>query len=399
MTAGAIRRLRISRLGFPFVIGTVLFIAALTIAGLVLSLRPQSHGAMLHLHEARVVTAKNRSGLPPLPPYARFLESDFAPFRDGFEWKQVEAAIQQCANVRIAIIGGQLYTQRLSAVWETRDLFLYLGILDMLHHHEAECPDVYFGVFLWDDPATQCQYSPNSAVAPIFAFSSSPSTGAIMIPDWSYWGWPEVFVQPWGQERAHISQAAKRHPWEGRSRAAMWRGSTTLHNGANGDRSAGDKRAAIVRCSKKHPKLLNAEAIDWEQGRRDPASLALGWGSHTKACQNRMLIHAQGIGWSASLKYKLACGAAVIWPRTEHDHHDFFSRALKPGQHFLAVEDTDPNRICTSITKVVEDAQRHDQNTRQIAKQGATFAEQHLAMPSVRRYFLEALQQYAELQM
>jgi len=191
MTAGAIRRLRISRLGFPFVIGTVLFIAALTIAGLVLSLRPQSHGAMLHLHEARVVTAKNRSGLPPLPPYARFLESDFAPFRDGFEWKQVEAAIQQCANVRIAIIGGQLYTQRLSAVWETRDLFLYLGILDMLHHHEAECPDVYFGVFLWDDPATQCQYSPNSAVAPIFAFSSSPSTGAIMIPDWSYWGWPE----------------------------------------------------------------------------------------------------------------------------------------------------------------------------------------------------------------
>ena len=54
-------------------------------------------------------------------------------------------------------------------------------------------------------------------------------------------------------------------------------------------------------------------------------------------CRHKLLLHLAGNTYAARLKYLLACGAAVVAP--ESVWSEFWHHLLRPGEHFIAVEE------------------------------------------------------------
>ena len=77
-----------------------------------------------------------------LPSYTRFLDDDLQHFAPGFSFEDVDAVIKKCANVRIAIIRGRLYSQKLSPVTLTCSLHLDIppSVLTYLQRAETRSP-------------------------------------------------------------------------------------------------------------------------------------------------------------------------------------------------------------------------------------------------------------------
>lgn len=62
----------------------------------------------------------------------------------------------------------------------------------------------------------------------------------------------------------------------------------------------------------------------------------------------RYKIYIEGIGWSVSEKYNLACDSLTLLVNPKY--YDFFSRGLKPMQHYWPIKADDK---CKSIKHAV----------------------------------------------
>ena len=93
-----------------------------------------------------------------------------------------------------------------------------------------------------------------------------------------------------------------------------------------------------------------------------------------------------------SQKYILACGSPML--RIDTPFHDFFSRGLVAGKHYLPI---DSDCMCPSTKSAVDWGNAQPVQAQRMGEEGSSFARDELSMDYVYDYMLHQLTQYARL--
>ncbi|KAF3573197.1 hypothetical protein F2Q69_00062349 [Brassica cretica] len=73
---------------------------------------------------------------------------------------------------------------------------------------------------------------------PLFRYCSDDASLDIVFPDWSFWGWAEINIEPWGKSLEAIKKGNNITQWKDRVAYAYWKG--------NPDVDPGEKRPSQV---------------------------------------------------------------------------------------------------------------------------------------------------------
>ncbi|XP_042510434.1 O-glucosyltransferase rumi homolog [Macadamia integrifolia] len=335
-------------------------------------------------HHNNTTSSSSASSDEECPHYFRWIHENLRPWKEigGITRKMVESA-KPTANFRLLIVNGTVYVERYSPAFQTRDVFTWWGILQLMRRYPGRLPDLDLMFDCDDQPVIRSDdYKGLFAKAPppLFRYCADDTTLDIIFPDWSFWGWPEVNVKPWGPLSKQLREANKKVKWSAREPYAHWKGNPyTSQN-----------RQDLMKCNPSHNQEWNARiyAQDWDREARE------GFKNSDLAnqCTHRYKIYVEGRGWSVSEKYILACDsmALVVKPR----YYDFFSRSLMPLQHYWPIKEHD---ICRSIKFVVDWGNTHQKEAQEIGNAGSRFAEEELKMDYVYDYMFHLLNEYSKL--
>jgi hypothetical protein len=121
-------------------------------------------------------------------------------------------------------------------------------------------------------------------------------------------------------------------------------------------------------------------------------------------CEQRYLLHLRGNGYSAGLKYKLACGSLVVLLRTP-PYGEFYYPGLVEGVHYVAVDRPAGARaqeravLVTALRDLLNELETAagQQRAQAIAQAGQRFAMGQLSRRALSCYWLGVLVRYANL--
>ncbi|KGN57403.2 hypothetical protein Csa_011064 [Cucumis sativus] len=282
------------------------------------------------------------------PEYFRWIHEDLKPWAEtGITREMVERG-RENATFRLVIVGGRAYVEKYSEVFQRRDVFTLWGILQLLRWYPDQIPDLDLMFACEDQPTVFIgNYSgpgPNStAPPPLFRYCGDDDTFDIVFPDWSFWGWPEINLKPWETEMKELKEANQRKKWIDRENYAFWKGNTFISM----------PRYQLLKCSRSTQSKLRVYMQDWqEEGKQGFKNSNLA-----DQCFSRYKVYIEGIGWSVSLKYILACDSMTLMVKPHF--YDFFTRSLVPMHHYWPIKDDDD--MCKSIKFAVEWGTTHKQ--------------------------------------
>ncbi|KAL3521531.1 hypothetical protein ACH5RR_019680 [Cinchona calisaya] len=320
---------------------------------------------------------------PTCPEYFRWIHEDLWPWREtGITLKMVEAA-KRTAHFRLVIVNGRVFVETYRRSFQTRDVFTQWGILQLLRRYPGKLPDLDLIFSCEDRPTVVKEFYPKpnaAAPPPLFAYDGDDATFDIVFPDWSFWGWPEIVIKPWEQLSKELKVGNERMQWADREPHAYWKGNARLTR----------SRMALLRChiSDKHDWNARVYFQNWHREQRQ------GFKNSKLAdqCIHRYKIYIEGIGWSVSEKYILACDSVslLVKPR----YYDFFTRSLIPLQHYWPIRDNDK---CRSIKYAVDWGNSHQQEAQAIGKASSNFIQEELKMKYVYDYMFHLLVEYSKL--
>ncbi|KAG2500359.1 hypothetical protein HYH03_001933 [Edaphochlamys debaryana] len=117
-------------------------------------------------------------------------------------------------------------------------------------------------------------------------------------------------------------------------------------------------------------------------------------------CHHRYLLHTSGLTYSASLKYKLACGSVVI--AFENDYKEFYYPALKPGVHYLLYPEEEKVKFIKEVApKIKEEVRRiqeeNEEEPPSMARAAHHFALTQLTQEALSCYWYRAILAYSKL--
>ncbi|KAH6817890.1 downstream target of AGL15 2 [Perilla frutescens var. frutescens] len=317
------------------------------------------------------------------PDYFRWIHEDLRPWKEAGITREMVEKAKNVAHIRITVVNGRLYTLRYKRAFQTRDTVTIWGILQLLRLYPGRLPDLDLMLECGDRPVIKKLDYGNSEASippPLFHYCGDESSFDIVFPDWSFWGWPELNIKPWEELKQDIQEGNRRIKWEERETYAYWKGNTKL----------GAARRALAKCnaSDQHDWKARIFGVDWTEEKRQ------GFKSSDIAnqCTYRYKIYVEGVTWSVSQKYILACDSMtlIIQPR----FYDFFTRSLLPSIHYWPIN---TNKKCESIKFAVEWGNRHADKAQEIGKAGSSFVQENLVMDYVYDYSFHLLNEYAKL--
>ncbi|KAK2976531.1 hypothetical protein RJ640_023769, partial [Escallonia rubra] len=103
-------------------------------------------------------------------------------------------------------------------------------------------------------------------------------------------------------------------------------------------------------------------------------------------------IYAEGVAWSVSEKYILACDSMSL--HITPSYYNFFTRSLLPTVHYWPVY---KKSIYSSIRFTVDRGNNHTEQAQEIGKAGSNFILEGLKMKNVYDYKFHLLTEYAKL--
>ncbi|KAI8571521.1 hypothetical protein RHMOL_Rhmol01G0126200 [Rhododendron molle] len=161
------------------------------------------------------------------PEYFKWIHEDLSPWKDtGITLEMVESA-DKLAYIRIVVVKGRVYLKKFKWVFQTRDVFNIWGILQLLRLYPGELPDLDIMFECGDMPVikkSDYQGSDAAKIPPMFHYCGSDSTFDITFPDWSFWGWPELQIQPWETLKEQLEKGNHKVKWKDRVPYAYWKG-------------------------------------------------------------------------------------------------------------------------------------------------------------------------------
>ncbi|XP_022896351.1 protein O-glucosyltransferase 1-like [Olea europaea var. sylvestris] len=315
------------------------------------------------------------------PEYFKWIHEDLRPWEvTGITKEMIEKAKKK-AHLNLVIVDGRVYIEKFKKAYHTRDAVTIWGILQLLRMYPGKLPDVDLMFECGDRPVIKKHdYGRSKALkppTPMFHYSGDDSSFDIVFPDWSFWGWPELNILPWEILKEDLEEANSRIKWSDREPYAYWKGNPRL----------GLARRDLVKCN----------ASDWNT-RIDKVD----WGHETKhgfktadlasQCTHRYKIYVEGVSWSVSEKYILACDSMslIINPH----YYDFFTRSLLPTIHYWPINEQSK---CESIKFAVEWGNKHMNKAQEIGKAGSKYVQEQLIMKYVYDYMFHLLNEYSKL--
>ncbi|XP_038886324.1 protein O-glucosyltransferase 1-like [Benincasa hispida] len=320
------------------------------------------------------------------PEYFRWIHEDLRPWaQTGITREMVERG-RPAADFRLVIVDGRVYVEKYAEAFQSRDSFTLWGILQLLRWYPGKIPDLDLMFHCGDQPNIFIgNYSgprPNTtAPPPLFRYCGNDDTLDILFPDWSFWGWPEIKIKPWTSLMKELKQGNQRKKWIDREAYAYWKGNALV--------SWSRYRLRKCNLSTQYDWKVRVYMQDWlkevKQGFKN-SNLA-------DQCVYRYKIYIEGISWSASLKYILACDSVTLMVNPHY--YDFFSRSLVPMHHYWPIKDD--NEMCNSIKFAVDWGNAHKQKAQAIGKAASKFIEEQLNMEKVYEYMFHSLNEYSKL--
>ena len=193
------------------------------------------------------------------PEYFRFIHSDLSPWRDAGITREAVERARDKATFRLVVVAGRAYVDKYRPAFQTRDVFTLWGILQLLARYPGRVPDLDLMFFCDDTPVVHAAAYPDPSVAPpLFMYCKNDSALGIVFPDWTFWGWPEVNIRPWGPLLEEVERESRRVPWHDREPYAFWKGNPDV----------GGLRSDLMRCNGSD---WNARLVrqDWEDADRN----------------------------------------------------------------------------------------------------------------------------------
>ncbi|CAO2835105.1 unnamed protein product [Amaranthus hypochondriacus] len=294
-------------------------------------------------------------------------------------------SLKEKAHFRLVIVNGTAYVKEYMKAYQTRDVFTYWGVLQVLKLYPGALPDLDLVFQCHDKPSImKKQYRGWRAFVfgtkqppPQFHYCGGDSTFDIVFPDWSFWGWPEVNVKPWVPLEKDLAEGNAMKNWTSREPFAFWKGN--LRNGP---------RPKLAKCNSVNK--WNAQIIDqdWIKESREGFKDS----DLSKQCIHRYKIYMEGNAWSVSEKYILACDSMslVIDPK----YYDFFTRSLVPMKHYWPVNTL---RLCKSINFAVNWGNNNTHKAQEIGKEGSKYIFEQINIGNVYDYMFHVLNEYAKL--
>ncbi|EPS69952.1 hypothetical protein M569_04809 [Genlisea aurea] len=314
------------------------------------------------------------------PEYFRWIHEDLRHWKDSGISKDAVEKAKDLANFRVVILDGRVYVEELRGCFQTRVLFTIWGIVQLSRVYPNRLPNVEFMFHCEDKPVVKkADHQPGSG-PPLFRYSSANDSLDIVFPDWDFWGWVEVNIKPWKKILEEIREENMKTKWEEREPYAFWRGNPDV----------GAVRRELMACAPTPERDWNARLYthDWgiERGNGFQNS------DLARQCTHRYKIYIEGIGWSVSNKYIMACNspAFVITPKW----FDFFTRGLTPRRDYWPIRDSDK---CRSIKFGVEWGNNHTEEAKAIGERGHAYMYNGVRMEHVYDYMYHLLNEYAKL--
>ncbi|KAL1546417.1 O-glucosyltransferase rumi [Salvia divinorum] len=326
-------------------------------------------------------TFSQRSGSE-CPDYFRWIHEDLRHWRSTGITEKMVAEARRTAHFRITILGGKMYVEKFEEAFQSRGSFTLWGFAQLMRRYGGKLPDLELMFDCNDRPVVEAeQYEAEGSIPPpLFKYCADNRTVDIVFPDWSFWGWTEVNIKPWGVFVKEMKQEMEKLKWEDRVPYAYWKGNPKVSK----------QRYQLMKCNLTNQTDWNARlySLDWEEESR-------GGFKHTNLanqCTHRYKIYAEGWGWSVSEKYILACNSPTLLIKSRW--HDFFSRGLIPQRHYWPIRDA---QKCSSIKFAVEYGNNHTAEAKEIGEAGSHFAHEALKMENVYDYMFHLLNEYAKL--
>lgn len=126
------------------------------------------------------------------PDYFRWIYEDLRPWsRTGITREMVEKARAR-AHFKLIVVNGKAYVERYDRSYQTRDLFTWWGVLQLLRRYPGRVPDLEMVFNCHDRPTflSRDYREANAADPPtLFGYCGDDDTVDITFPDWSFWGW------------------------------------------------------------------------------------------------------------------------------------------------------------------------------------------------------------------
>ncbi|KAL3521532.1 hypothetical protein ACH5RR_019681 [Cinchona calisaya] len=321
---------------------------------------------------------------PKCPDYFRWIHEDLWPWREtGISLEMVEAAKAKKAAFRLVIVNSTAYIVTYSHSFQTRDVFSQWGILQLLRRYPGKVPDLDLIFACGDRPNNLKQFYPNQnskAPPPVFGYDGDDATFDIVFPDWSFWGWPEINIEPWKALSKELKEGNERSKWVDREPFAFWKGNPHVSL----------SRMDLLKCnlSDNQDWNLRVYAQNWRR------EIQEGFKNSDLAsqCKHRYKIYIEGIGWSVSTKYILACDSLTLI--VKQHYYDFFTRSLMPLQHYWPIRD---DVKCRSIKYAVDWGNSNQQEAQAMGKAASKFIQEELSMNYVYDYMFHLLTEYAKL--
>ncbi|EOY13660.1 Uncharacterized protein TCM_032294 [Theobroma cacao] len=236
------------------------------------------------------------------------------------------------AKLRLVIVKGKVHKEKFGEPYEPRDLFMLWGILQLLRFYPGKLPKLDLLFFTGDKTRikkTDYQGSNATSPPPLFHYCGEEEAlnivsligpsgdGKFLYILPQFIGVvkkrAEVNIMPCEHMLSAIKNGNKRIKWEDRIPYAYWKGNP--YNSL--------ERKDLRKCnfSNKYEWNVRLYIQNW-----------------TKANEEGYKIYAEGVTWSGSEKYILACDSMIlmITPR----YYDFFSRSMVPMQYYWPIRNT-----------------------------------------------------------
>ncbi|KAE8703685.1 Downstream target of A 2 [Hibiscus syriacus] len=317
------------------------------------------------------------------PDYFRWIHHDLQQWKTtGITQDMIERG-KPSAHFRIVIVGGNVYVEKYSKPFQTRDLFTKWGILQLLRLYPGKVPDLDLLFFSGDKTQIMKRdyHGPNATFPPpVFHYCGSEEALDIVFPDWTFWGWAEVKIMPWEDTLRAIKKGLKRLKWEEREPYAFWKGNPYV----------AEDRLDLMKCnlSDKYDWNVRLYHQNWSKATQE----GFKGSKLEEQCHYRYKIYTEGATWSVSEKYIMACDSMTLMIKPEF--HDFFSRSLVPMEHYWPIRRKDK---CRGLKFAVEWGNSHSQRAQAIGKAGSKFIQELLTMRNVYDYMFHLLNEYSKL--
>ncbi|WJX83004.1 hypothetical protein P8452_65699 [Trifolium repens] len=314
------------------------------------------------------------------PEHFRWIHEDLKPWKStGITREMVESG-KNISQLRIVINQGKTYVETYGDSFQTRDLFTVWGIVQLLRLYPGRVPDLELLFETGDKTVLDKQNFQAVTPPPIFSYCGQNDALDIVFPDWSFWGWAETGIKPWEKVLKDIQESNKKIKWMDRVPYAFWKGNTHV--------SSTRYKLRMCNATDQHDWNARIYSVHWDK------EIEQGF-KGTKLedqCTHRYKIYVEGVSWSVSEKYIIACDSMTLFIKPRY--YDFFSRSLLPYKHFWPIS---KQNMCEDIKYAVDWGNTHPEKAEAIGREGTRFIEENVKMKLVYDYMLHLLIEYAKL--